>query len=70
MDGPITRGWIDAAIVLSSDSGAVVTCPVCRKGLLLSEDIALPSGEVVERRFYCNVCGSQNFMRLGPKVDQ
>ncbi len=61
------RGWIEAANVFAVNPDAVVTCPVCANNTLRSEDIALPSGEIVERRLYCITCGSENFVRLGPK---
>jgi hypothetical protein len=61
------RGWIEAAKAFAVDPYAEVVCPVCKKGKLRSEDISLPSGEIAERRIYCDMCESDNFIRLGPQ---
>lgn len=70
MANATTRGWIEAGKAFAIDADADVMCPVCLKGKLCSEDVALPNGELVERRLYCTNCGSENFMRLGPKVER
>ncbi len=71
MTSAIARDWIEAAKVFAIDANADVACPVCQNGKLQSEDIPLPGNEVIERQLSCNVCGSQNLMRLGvPTLDQ
>ena len=62
-----TIKWIEAGKLFSANSDSKFTCPDCGKCCLESEDIVLPSEEVFERRIYCKLCGSENFMRLQKK---
>ncbi len=62
----IVQGWIEAANLFGGDSQAKMVCPECRQGSLRAEDIALPNGEIVEKRIYCDTCGAKNYVRIGP----
>lgn len=59
-----TKEWIEAGKLFSLSATVEFVCPECRQGQLKSEDLILPSEEVFERRIFCELCGTENFLRI------
>lgn len=62
-----TKAWIEAGKLFALDGNAKFTCPDCGKGFLKSIDTEQMNDGSFERRIYCELCGSKNYMRLHRK---
>ena len=66
MVSALTRAWIEAGKLVSTDPSARIACPSCGRGVLIVSDELLPDGAHVDRWMRCNACGIANalFMTL------
>lgn len=58
------KQWLDAAMLLGSDSTATVVCPVCKKANLVVLDMPMKDRLQVERYIKCPACKSQSVVQM------